>query len=50
MNIPGFDGAYTATANTGYNYIFGNGSPDIRNLFGLAALPAAGTPQTASNP
>jgi len=49
MNINGFDGAFTATANKGYNYIYGNGSPDVRNLFGLA-VPAAGTPQTATNP
>jgi subtilase family serine protease len=46
----GFDGAYSSTAAGGYNYIFGNGTPDVRNLFGLTALPAAGVPQTASNP
>ncbi|WP_293384996.1 protease pro-enzyme activation domain-containing protein [Phenylobacterium sp.] len=50
MNLPGFDGVYSSAPPAGYNYIFGNGSPDIRNLFGLTALPAAGTPQTASNP
>jgi subtilase family serine protease len=46
----GFDGIYTTTATQSYNYIFGNGSPDVRNLFGLTALPAAGVPRTASNP
>ena len=46
----GFDGIYTTTATQSYNYIFGNGSPDVRKLFGLTALPAAGVPRTASNP
>jgi subtilase family serine protease len=50
QNIPGFDGVYTVTAGSGYNYIFGNGSPDIRKLFGMTSLAAAGNPQTASNP
>jgi subtilase family serine protease len=50
MNTPGFDGAFTVGSNVGYNYIFGNGSPDVRNLFGLAGLPAAGNPRTATNP
>lgn len=47
----GFDGAYYAgkpTAN--YDYIYGNGSPDVRILFGLSPYAAAGTPQTSSNP
>jgi subtilase family serine protease len=49
--IPGFDGVYNGgfpTAN--YDYIYGNGSPDVRKLFGLTRFPAAGVPQTASNP
>ncbi|HEX2814752.1 MAG TPA: protease pro-enzyme activation domain-containing protein [Phenylobacterium sp.] len=50
MNIPGFDGVYSSAPPAGYNYIFGNGSPDIRNLFGLTAFPAAGTPRSATNP
>jgi hypothetical protein len=50
-NIPGFDGKYTnTTPSTNYNYIVGNGTPQVRNLFGLTALPPAGTPQTPSNP
>ena len=49
-NTPGFDGYYYSSGQGGYNYIFGNGSPDIRKLFGLTALPAAGLPQTSSNP
>ena len=33
-----------------YNYVYGNGSPDVRKLFGLTRYPAAGIPQTAANP
>jgi subtilase family serine protease len=47
----GFDGAYHGgypTAN--YDYIYGNGSPNVVNLFGLNAYGLAGTPQTPSNP
>jgi subtilase family serine protease len=50
MNIPGYDGAYTSSVNGGYNYIYGNGSPDVRKLFGLTSYAAAGVPRTASNP
>ncbi len=50
-NIPGFDGSYPdTTPSQNYNYINGNGTPDVRKLFGLTAYPAAGVPQTASNP
>jgi len=50
-NIQGFDGAWAQTyPSQNYNYIYGNGSPDVRKLFGLTAFPAAGPPQTASNP
>ena len=49
--IPGFDGAYNGNfPSYNYNYIYGNGSPDVRKLFGLTGYPAAGLPQTASNP
>jgi subtilase family serine protease len=50
MSITGYDGYYHELPNTGYNYIYGNGSPDIRVLFGMNALPAAGLPKSASNP
>jgi subtilase family serine protease len=63
MNIPGYDGYYTVTSGQGYNYIYGNGSPDVRHLFnfinygytGVAANPfatsaPAGTPRTSTNP
>jgi hypothetical protein len=49
--IPGFDGLWNGgfpTAN--YDYIYGNGSPDVRKLFGLTKVEAAGRPQTPSNP
>jgi subtilase family serine protease len=50
-NIPGYDGAYTnTTPSINYNYIVGNGTPKVRSLFGLTALPPAGAPQTPSNP
>ena len=46
-----FDG-YWASTDQGltYNYIFGNGSPDVRVLFGFEDMPAAGSPASASNP
>ena len=49
--IPGFDGRYTNTTPTAnYNYIVGNGTPKVRSLFGMTDVPAAGSPQTSSNP
>ena len=49
--IPGFDGRYTALQpGPGYNYLIGNGTTKIRALLGLLDLPAAGVPQTPSNP
>ena len=50
-NIPGFDGYWNANhPSYNYNYIYGNGSPDVRKLFGLTDYPPAGLPQTPSNP
>jgi subtilase family serine protease len=50
-NIPGFDGYYNAgKPSYNYDYIYGQGSPDVRKLFGLEKYPAAGVPQTPSNP
>ena len=47
----GFDGKWNSSyPGGGYDYLFGNGSPDVRALFGLTALPAAGLPQTVTNP
>ena len=49
--IPGFDGLYTGgRPSANYDYIYGNGSPDVRKLFGLTRFPAAGVPQTPGNP
>jgi subtilase family serine protease len=48
---PGFNGVYNGDfPSYDYNYIYGNGSPDVRKLFGLTHFPAAGVPQTTSNP
>ena len=50
-NIPGFDGAFNGgKPSYNYDYIYGQGSPDVRKLFGLEKYPAAGVPQTPSNP
>ena len=49
--IPGFDGAWpSGYPSANYNYSYGNGSPDVRKLFGFTGFAAAGTPQTLSNP
>lgn len=46
--ISGFNGyEYTGPI---YNQVIGLGTPDVRLLIGAQALPAAGTPQSASNP
>jgi subtilase family serine protease len=50
-NNPGNDGYWDAShPSYNYNYIYGNGTPDVRKLFGLTRFPAAGNPQTATNP
>jgi subtilase family serine protease len=50
-NIPGDDGVWKGGfPSRNYDYIYGNGSPDVRKLFGLRNYPAAGLPQTPSNP
>jgi subtilase family serine protease len=50
-NIPGFDGTYNGGfPSANYDYIYGNGSPDVRKLFGLHKYAPAGLPQTPSNP
>ena len=52
QGIPGFDGAWsnTSTPAPNYTYLYGNGSPKVRRLFGFTDLPHAGDPQTPSNP
>ncbi len=50
-HIPGFNGYYNGgKPSYDYDYIYGQGSPDVRKLFGLEKYPAAGVPQTATNP
>jgi len=49
--IPGFDGKWTNSYPAGgYTYLVGNGTPDVRVLFGLTGFAAAADPQTVSNP
>lgn len=49
--IRGFDGKWTNVAPAGgYTYLVGNGTPKVRALFGMLDVPAAGDPQTPSNP
>ncbi|HLZ65489.1 MAG TPA: S53 family serine peptidase [Aliidongia sp.] len=50
-NIPGFDGLYNADpTKQPYNFITGNGTPDVRKFLQMTNVPAAGNPQTTSNP
>ncbi|MFZ0590280.1 MAG: protease pro-enzyme activation domain-containing protein [Bryobacteraceae bacterium] len=48
QDIPGFDGYYST--NPGYNYVVGNGTVFGRNFIQTPTVPAAGNPQTPSNP
>ena len=50
--INGFDGLWRQTEPPGlaYDYLVGNGTADVRKLFGMTGYPAAGNPQTATNP
>ncbi len=45
----GFNGAFTTT-KTGYNLVLGVGTPLVKNFIFAPELPAAGNPQTKSNP
>ena len=50
-NNPGYNGVvHDSFPSYNYNYVYGNGSPDVRKLFGLTGYKAAGVPQTATNP
>lgn len=50
-NITGFDGAWADNyPSQNYNYLNGNGTPDVRKLFGFTSFEAAGVPQSSSNP
>jgi len=48
---PGYNGVVPDSfPSYNYNYVYGNGSPDVRKLFGLSRYPAAGLPKTTTNP
>ncbi len=47
--IPGFNGLYSTTPS-GYNRVLGNGTVVGRNFLTAPLVPAAGVPQTPSNP
>ena len=50
-NNPGNNGVVPDSfPSYNYNYVYGNGSPDVRKLFGLTSYKAAGVPQTTTNP
>src|SRR6201996_1876382 len=50
-NNPGFNGVVNDNfPGYNYNYVYGNGSPDVRKLFGMTNYKAAGVPQTSTNP
>lgn len=50
-NIKGFDGAWADDyPSQNYNYLNGNGTPDVRKLFGFTNFAPAGVPRTPSNP
>jgi subtilase family serine protease len=50
-NNPGYNGVVPDSfPSYNYNYVYGNGSPDVRKLFGLTSYKAAGVPQTTTNP
>ena len=50
--ITGFDGKWynTGPSMGGYDYLYGNGSPRVKDLFGFSSLGKIGDPQTPSNP
>jgi subtilase family serine protease len=50
-NNPGYNGVVPDSfPSYNYNYVYGNGSPDVRKLFRMIQYPAAGVPQTTTNP
>ncbi|HEY7851948.1 MAG TPA: S8 family serine peptidase, partial [Caulobacteraceae bacterium] len=44
------NGVATQRDTVGFDYVFGNGSPDVRKLFGMTGYAPAGDPKTISNP
>ena len=48
--IKGFDGFWHQPSAVPFGYIHGNGSPNVRTLFGMTGFAPAGDPRTPSNP
>jgi len=49
-NQPGKDGVFFHNTTYGFDFMYGNGSPDVRKLLGITNFAPAGNPQTPSNP
>ncbi len=49
-SIPGYDGHWSHSSTSGFDYMVGNGTANVRTLFGMTAFAPAGDPQTPSNP
>ncbi|GBR50772.1 proteinase [Neokomagataea thailandica NBRC 106555] len=54
-SIPGYNGVVTnsqpkQSGNAYFNYTVGNGTPIVKNFIGAYTTPAAGAPQSATNP
>ena len=47
---PGYNGVNNHNDTIGFDYMYGNGSPNVRTLFGMTGYAPAGDPQTISNP
>ena len=46
----GYNGVVHTGDTVGFDYMYGNGSPDVRTLFGMTSYAPAGNPQTITNP
>lgn len=46
----GYNGVVHTNATVGFDYMYGNGSPNVRTLFGMTGYAPAGDPQTITNP
>jgi subtilase family serine protease len=49
-NQAGFDGVYNHTSTVGFDFMYGNGSPNVRTLFGMTGYAPTGTPESPTNP
>jgi hypothetical protein len=46
----GWDGVFDHSDSLGFDYMYGNGSPNMRTLFGMTNYAPAGEPETPTNP